>query len=213
MRVSSKQLWLLGPEALASNGRWTGIVVRYSPLLVIAIAWELAAWLPVLPARVLPPLSAVLASWIRLVVSGELVANGLDSLYRLAVGLFLAVLVGTAAGLLMATSRSVNVFLGPLVRLFYPMPKSALIPVMVLWLGFGDASKIVLIFLGCLLPVAISAFNGARGVERTLIWSARSFGAGRLRARGRRDIAWCVAGHLERHSHCARHVLRLAGEL
>jgi ABC-type nitrate/sulfonate/bicarbonate transport system permease component len=60
------------------------------------------------------------------------------------------------------------------------MPKSALIPVMVLWLGFGDASKIVLIFLGCLLPVALSAFNGARGVERTLIWSARSFGAGRF---------------------------------
>jgi ABC-type nitrate/sulfonate/bicarbonate transport system permease component len=180
MRVSSRQLWSLGPEALAGNSRWAGVVVRYSPLLIIAIAWELAARLPLLPARVLPPLSAVLDSWVRLVVSGELVTNGLDSLYRLGVGLFLAVFVGTAAGLLMATSRSVNVFIGPIVRLFYPMPKSALIPVMVLWLGFGDASKIVLIFLGCLLPVAISAFNGARGVERTLVWSARSFGAGRL---------------------------------
>jgi ABC-type nitrate/sulfonate/bicarbonate transport system permease component len=61
------------------------------------------------------------------------------------------------------------------------MPKSALIPVMVLWLGFGDASKVVLIFVGCLLPVTLSAFNGARGTEEVLIWSARSLGASRAR--------------------------------
>jgi ABC-type nitrate/sulfonate/bicarbonate transport system permease component len=61
------------------------------------------------------------------------------------------------------------------------MPKSALIPVTVLWLGFGDGSKILLIFLGCMLPVTIGAFNGARGSERVLIWSARSMGASRLR--------------------------------
>ena len=100
MRVSSRQLWSLGPEALAGNSRWAGLVVRYSPLLIIAIAWEFAARLPLLPARVLPPLSAVLDSWVRLVVSGELVTNGLDSLYRLGCGLFLAIFVGTAAGVL-----------------------------------------------------------------------------------------------------------------
>jgi NitT/TauT family transport system permease protein len=61
------------------------------------------------------------------------------------------------------------------------MPKSALIPVMVLWLGFGDASKVVLIFVGCMLPVTLSAFNGARGTEQVLIWSARSLGASRTR--------------------------------
>jgi ABC-type nitrate/sulfonate/bicarbonate transport system permease component len=71
--------------------------------------------------------------------------------------------------------------LGPLVELFYPMPKSALIPVTVLWLGFGDGSKILLIFLGCMLPVTIGAYNGARGSDRLLMWSARSMGASRLR--------------------------------
>jgi NitT/TauT family transport system permease protein len=60
------------------------------------------------------------------------------------------------------------------------MPKSALIPVLALWLGFGDASKITLIFLGCLLPVTLGAFNGARGSDQALIWSARSMGASRL---------------------------------
>jgi ABC-type nitrate/sulfonate/bicarbonate transport system permease component len=81
----------------------------------------------------------------------------------------------------MAWWRPVNAVLSPLVELFYPMPKSALIPVTVLWLGFGDGSKILLIFLGCMLPVTIGAFNGARGSERVLIWSARSMGASRLR--------------------------------
>jgi NitT/TauT family transport system permease protein len=49
------------------------------------------------------------------------------------------------------------------------MPKSALIPVMILWLGFGDASKVVVIFIGCTLPITLSAFNGARGTEQVLI--------------------------------------------
>jgi ABC-type nitrate/sulfonate/bicarbonate transport system permease component len=75
----------------------------------------------------------------------------------------------------------VNVLLSPLVEMFYPMPKSALIPVTVIWLGFGNGSKILLIFLGCMLPVTIGAFNGARGSEQLLVWSARSMGAGRLR--------------------------------
>ena len=51
----------------------------------------------------------------------------------------------------------------------------------VLWLGFGDRSKILLIFLGCMLPVTIGAFNGARGSDQALVWSARSMGASRLR--------------------------------
>ena len=81
----------------------------------------------------------------------------------------------------MARWRMLDVFLNPLVQLFYPLPKSALIPVTVIWLGFGDGSKILLIFLGCMLPVTLGAFNGARGADRVLIWSARSMGAGRLR--------------------------------
>jgi NitT/TauT family transport system permease protein len=170
----------LDPRSSAGVGALVRLLVRYSPLVVIALTWEAVARLSLLPANVLPSLTAVLASWLRLLGSGEIVTNGLDSLYRVGLGLLLAVVVGAAAGLFMATSRLANVFVGPLVRLFYPMPKSALIPVMVLWLGFGDASKIVLIFLGCLLPVAISAFNGARGADQTLIWSASSFGANRF---------------------------------
>jgi NitT/TauT family transport system permease protein len=156
-------------------------LIRFLPLLLIALLWEIAPRIGLVSSLALPPLSAVLSAWFELLRDGDLVTNGASSLYRAGVGLALAIVVGGALGLFMAWWRPVNAFLSPLVELFYPMPKSALIPVTVLWLGFGDGSKILLIFLGCMLPVTIGAFNGARGSERVLIWSARSMGASRLR--------------------------------
>jgi ABC-type nitrate/sulfonate/bicarbonate transport system permease component len=123
----------------------------------------------------------VIAAWIDMIKDGELVSNGASSLYRAGVGLALSVIVGTLLGISMAWWKPVNVLVAPLVEIFYPLPKSALIPVTVIWLGFGDGSKILLIFLGCMLPVTIGAFNGARSSEQVLVWSARSMGANRLR--------------------------------
>ena len=156
-------------------------LVRYAPLLILALAWEAASRLHLVSSLALPSLTDVAQAWVELVQSGELVANGASSLYRAGAGLALAIVGGGALGIFMASSRPVNAMLGPLVELFYPMPKSALIPVTVLWLGFGDGSKILLIFLGCMLPVTIGAYNGARGSDRHLIWSVRSMGAHRLR--------------------------------
>jgi ABC-type nitrate/sulfonate/bicarbonate transport system permease component len=155
--------------------------VRYSPLLLLALAWEAVARLGLVSELALPPLTAVIAAWVELIQSGELVTNGASSLYRAAAGLLLAITVGTVLGIVMAWWRPVNALLSPIVEVFYPMPKSALIPVTVLWLGFGDGSKILLIFLGCMLPVTIGAFNGARSSDQALVWSARSMGASRLR--------------------------------
>jgi ABC-type nitrate/sulfonate/bicarbonate transport system permease component len=120
-------------------------------------------------------------AWVEMIRSGELLTNSASSLWRAGAGLALAIVVGAALGIAMAWWRPVNAALGPLVETFYPMPKSALIPVTVLWLGFGDGSKILLIFLGCMLPVTIGAFNGARGSDQALVWSARSMGASRVR--------------------------------
>jgi NitT/TauT family transport system permease protein len=129
----------------------------------------------------LPPLTSVAAAWIDLMKDGELITNGASSLWRAGAGLLLAIVLGAALGIFMAWWRPLNVLLSPLVEMFYPMPKSALIPVTVLWLGFGNGSKILLILLGCMLPVTIGAFNGARSSEQALVWSARSMGASRLR--------------------------------
>jgi NitT/TauT family transport system permease protein len=157
------------------------MLFRYSPLLLLAVLWEAVTRLGVVSALALPPLTDVAIAWIRLLDGGDLWTNAAASLYRGGAGLFIAIVIGGAFGIVMAWWRPVKVLVGPLVEIFYPLPKSALIPVTALWLGFGNASKILLIFLGCMMPVTLGAFNGARSSEQTLVWSARSMGASRLR--------------------------------
>ena len=156
-------------------------IVRYLPLVLLAIAWEVVARLELVSTTALPPLSDVIVAWIDMIKDGDLITNGLSSLYRAGAGLALSILIGAALGIGMAWWKPLNVLVSPIVEIFYPLPKSALIPVTVIWLGFGDGSKILLIFLGCMLPVTMGAFNGARASEQVLVWSARSMGASRLR--------------------------------
>jgi NitT/TauT family transport system permease protein len=159
----------------------TRTAIRYLPLLILALAWEAAARLNLVSSLALPPLSHVAGAWLDLVRDGDLIDNGFVSLYRLVAGFLLAVVIGGGLGVAMASWRPLDVFLKPLVELFYPLPKSALIPVTVLWLGLGDGSKILLIFLGCMIPVTIGAYNGARGSDHVLLWATRSMGASRVR--------------------------------
>src|SRR2546428_5145330 len=161
--------------------------IRYLPLLLLAIAWEAVARLELVSWGALQPLSKVVEAWLELIQSGELIANGASSLYRAAAGLALSVVIGTVLGIFMAWWRAVNALLSPIVEVFYPMPKSALIPVTVLWLGFGDGSQNLLIFLGRMLPVPLGAFNGARSSAQAPVWSARRMGAQPIRV-------WCGVG-------------------
>jgi ABC-type nitrate/sulfonate/bicarbonate transport system permease component len=156
-------------------------VIRYLPLVILAVAWETVSRLQLVSSSALPPLSEIAIAWWDMLKSGELVTNGAASLWRAGAGLFLSIVVGATLGIFMAWWRPVNIVLGPLVEALYPMPKSALIPVTVIWLGFGDGSKILLILLGCMLPITIGAYNGARGSDQALVWSARSMGASRMR--------------------------------
>ncbi len=165
---------------------WRGAVTRavlrlwrYTPILLLALAWEAVTRLGLVSPLELPALDRVFTAWWGLLTSGDLVSNGAVSLARGAAGLGLAIAIGVPLGVLMACYKPVRSLFNPLVQALYPMPKSALIPVTVLWLGFGSASKILLIFIGCMLPITISAFNGARSAEQTLLWSARCLGASR----------------------------------
>lgn len=160
---------------------------RYLPLLLLALLWEGISQTGLISQYALPPLSGVLASWWELIQTSNYWDNLLASLSRGARGLGAAIVVGITLGVLMAWFKPVDATVGPIVQIFYPMPKSALIPLTIIWFGLGDMSKIFLIFLGCLLPVLINTFNGVRGAERTLVWSARSLGATRTR------ILWDVA--------------------
>ncbi|HJU16982.1 MAG TPA: ABC transporter permease [Stellaceae bacterium] len=170
-----------GPDPRRGAARFLALLWRYTPILLLALAWEGATRLGFVSPLALPALDRVGTAWWGLLASGDLVGNAALSLARGGAGLGLAIVLGAPLGILMAWSKPIRIAFNPLVQALYPMPKSALIPVMALWLGFGSASKVVLIFIGCMLPVTLSAFNGARGTEQVLIWSARSLGASRSR--------------------------------
>jgi NitT/TauT family transport system permease protein len=106
----------------------------------------------------------------------EALINILASLRRMAIGFGVAVLVSIPLGLLMGRSRGVASFFNPLLMVIYPVPKAALMPIIMLWLGVGDLSKTLVIFLGVSLPVIYHSFEGAKAVEEKMLWSGAAMG-------------------------------------
>src|SRR2546428_7520825 len=88
----------------------------------------------------------------------------------------------------MAMSRSVGVnwLFDPIISVGFAMPKIAFLPVVILWLGFYDVSKISMVILDAVFPVVTATLAGIRGVERELIWSARNMGA------NDRELLWQI---------------------
>lgn len=156
-------------------------MTRIFPLILVVIVWQLAASAGVLPKTVLPSFFDVAAAFAALMRSGELVGHTAASLARAATGFAIAVAGGIALGLVMARVRAVERAVEPILLLIYPVPKPALIPLFMIWLGIGDFSKIAVIALACLLPVVVSTFNGARSVDDVLLWSARARGTSEAR--------------------------------
>ena len=156
---------------------------RVMPLLILALAWEATARSGLVSEYALPSLSNIAASFVSM-AAGDLYYHTARSVWRGMVAFAAAVPLGIAAGVLIAWFLPVRILLKPILQCLYPMPKSALIPLTIIWIGIGDLSKIVLIFIGTLLPIVVSAFNGTRGVDQTLLWTARSLGA------SERQVLW-----------------------
>ena len=106
----------------------------------------------------------------------EALINIAASLRRMAIGLSLAVVFAIPLGLMMGRIRGVASFFNPLLMVIYPVPKAALMPVIMLWLGVGDVSKTLVIFLGVSLPIIYHSFQGARAVEEKMLWSGAAMG-------------------------------------
>lgn len=155
----------------------TKVGVKYAPIALLIVVWELVSRTGVVSQDVLPAFSSVMVRLWQLCAGGEMLIHASASLLRVISGLSLGILVGSLLGFTLASSSLVQKLVQPSLTFLYPLPKSALIPVIIIWLGFGHSAQIAVIFLGCLLPIVLGAFNGAKGVENTLIWSARSLGA------------------------------------
>jgi NitT/TauT family transport system permease protein len=106
----------------------------------------------------------------------ESLINFAASLRRMAIGFGLAVVISIPLGLLMGRSRAVASFFNPLLMMIYPVPKAALMPIIMLWLGVGDIAKTLVIFLGVSLPVIYHSFEGAKAVEEKMLWSGAAMG-------------------------------------
>src|SRR6202008_4598080 len=102
--------------------------------------------------------------------------NIADSLRRMAIGFALGVCAAIPIGLAMGRSREVAAFFNPLLMVVNPVPKAALMPIIMLWLGVGDASKTLVIFLGVSIPIIYHSYQGARAVEGKMLWSAAAMG-------------------------------------
>lgn len=157
------------------------LVLWLCPVLIVAACWEIITETGLMNERLLPPLSAVLAAWYDLLRSGQILPHLVVSLYRAIAGLAFGSAVGITIGILMARSRLVRSLIDPFVTLTFTLPKTAFIPIALLWLGIGDASSILVVFLGTLVPMTISTYHGARAVHNHLIWSARAMGSSRWR--------------------------------
>lgn len=153
------------------------VAYRYAPIVLLIALWELASRTGMMSRDVLPAFSSVMVRLWQLSAGGEMALHAGASLLRITAGLGLGILIGSTLGFMLAASKSAQRLVQPTLTFLYPLPKSALIPVIVIWLGFGNSAQIAVIFLGTLLPIILGAYNGAKGVENTLVWSARSLGA------------------------------------
>lgn len=144
--------------------------------LGIGLVWQLAAW--IVDANILPGPGLVLATFAR-EIQADLGAHFLASLWRVVASMVLSVALAAPAGLILGQSQKLNELFSPVIYLLYPIPKVVFVPVVLLFLGISDVSKITIIFLILFFQILVLVRDQAAAIRPELIYSVRSLGAGR----------------------------------
>ncbi len=150
---------------------------RVFSIVAVLVAWELLARSGTVTHFQLPALSDVLERIWSDAWSGDLAINTALTLYRALVSFAICAVGGVAIGMAMSRNALANWFFDPIISVGFPMPKIAFLPVVILWLGVYDVSKITIIVIDAIFPVIAATVIAIQGVERELIWSARNMGA------------------------------------
>lgn len=147
-----------------------------SPIVSLLI-WEGVVRLGQVNEILVPAPASVLRTMVDLTLDGRLPWAIAVSLNRVLQGFIYGSLLGIALGLLVGWFRAVEDAVDPLVAAIYPIPKSALFPLFILWFGLGDTSKIITIMIGVLFLVLINTVTGVKAIDPVLIKAARDLGA------------------------------------
>jgi NitT/TauT family transport system permease protein len=157
------------------------LLSRLLPFALFLAAWQALAKSGLIEESFLPSVGAVTHALVDLGASRPFYTDLAMTLWRSLGGLALGALIGIPLGAGMAVSPGINGFFGPLVKATYSLPKTALIPLLLLWLGIGSATNIVAVMFSTLLPFVVYTYHGIAGVPRILIWSARAMGTAERR--------------------------------
>lgn len=156
--------------------RLSGFVI---PVLLIGF-WELSGHLGILPRYIVAP-SVIFKTMWEMAKEGELLEHLKASLFRQSIGFTCGAVMGSLIGLLAGAFGPVGRFYEPIVSTFYPVPKVALLPLIFVWFGIGDLSKIIVMTISIFFPTYLAAYYGAISVRRIFIWTAQNAGASRVR--------------------------------
>jgi ABC-type nitrate/sulfonate/bicarbonate transport system permease component len=156
-------------------------------ILLLLVAWEAFARSGKVTPFMLPPFSAVVERIYADAVGGDLWINLGLTVYRALTGFFIAAVGGIALGAAMSRNAIVRWFFDPIISVGFPMPKIAFLPIIMLWLGLYDFSKISIVVFDAIFPVVTATLAGVAGVEKELLWSARNLGA------SERELTWQIA--------------------
>jgi NitT/TauT family transport system permease protein len=145
----------------------------------LLLAWELAARTGAIDVRFFPPPSTIIALLFRMAQSGELMENVSISLQRITLGFLLGGVPAIVIGIVMGISRPLRALVDPLIIATYPIPKSSLVPLILLIFGLGEMSKVVMVAIGVFYPIAINATAGVLQINQIYLDVGKSFKASR----------------------------------
>lgn len=161
-----------------SQKSWERLTGVLSPLLLLLL-WELCARTGVIDTRFFPAPTSIAAKLVELAKSGELWTDLSASLQRLLWGTLVGGVPALAIGIVMGLYRPLRAAIDPLISATYPVPKSAILPLILLIFGLGETSKIVMVALGVFYPVVINTVTGVQQIDRIYLDVGKNFRASR----------------------------------
>lgn len=166
-------------ERKRSFAKRRDLIISVASPLALLVAWEIAARLGLVDVRFFPAPTSIIAALIEIARSGELWANTEISLQRLVLGFLLGGIPALVLGIIMGISRPIRAMIDPLIATTYPIPKSSILPLILLIFGLGEMSKIVMVAIGVFYPIAINATAGVLQINRIYLDVGKSFKASR----------------------------------